>query len=122
MKINLNTTIKTFLVKIFALSMIFAMSNSVSLAQTRIRFGRGRSSATVSGSLSADGSRMYVLRAGAGQTLYARVSSGNGQVTITGANGNGSDDYEITTDDGDNSIGIYNPGGATRFTLTVSIR
>jgi hypothetical protein len=42
------------------------------LPQTRINFARGRSSAAVKGNLGAKGSRMYVLRAGAGQTLYAR--------------------------------------------------
>src|SRR5687768_4911231 len=122
MKIKLNSMVRTLAIKTFAALMILITANTVTFSQTRIRFAGGRSSATVSGQLAAGGSRMYVLRAGAGQTLYARVSSGSGKVTITSANGRGSADYEVITVGGDNSVGIYNPGGATRFTLTVSIR
>jgi hypothetical protein len=119
---KLHLTAKTLAIKTFAVLMILVTTNTVTFSQTRINFRRGRSSATVSGTLRAGGSRMYVLRAAEGQTLYARISSGNGRVTITGANGRGFKDYEIITVSGDNSVGIYNSGGATRFTLTVIIR
>lgn len=108
--------------KIFIVLLMLAITNLSVLGQARIRFAKGRTSATVSGNLSAGGSRMYVLGARAGQTLVATIRSTNGKVTITNALGRGERTYEIVTEDGDNSIGIYNAGGATKFTLTVSIR
>lgn len=113
---------RKFISRAIAVSMIVVMTHIVSLPQTRIRFARGRSSATVTGNIGAGGSRMYVLAARAGQTLYARIRSGNGRVTITLPNGRGTTSDEYITEEGDNTVGIYNSGGATKFTLTVSIR
>lgn len=114
--------VKTLSLKAFAVLMIVVMGYMEGYGQTRVRFARGRTSATVRGKLVAKGSKQYVLGAREGQTIFATVSSTNGRVTITGANGRGFTDYEVIADDGDNYIGIYNPGGATNFTLTISIR
>jgi uncharacterized protein (DUF3084 family) len=115
-------TMKTMSLKACAVLMIVVMGYLEGYGQTRIRFARGRASATVRGKLTAKGSRQYVLGAQAGQTIHAIISSTNGKASITMANGRGTDDYEVVADDGDNYIGIYNPGGATNFILTVSIR
>ncbi len=87
-------------------------------AQTRIRFARGRTSATVSSTIASLAQRKYVLGSRAGQTISANISSRNGCVVL----GNGQTSQAYTTDQGDNIIDIFNNcRGATSFTLTVSI-
>jgi len=116
--------LKKITVKLLVLMMIGVMFTTDSLAQTRIRFARGRSSATVSGTIRPGNSvRSYVLRAQAGQTLTATLSSGNGKCDFTQG------DYEDTQysqqieEDGDVVFSIDNHGNrATTFTLTVSIK
>lgn len=97
------------------------------MAQSRISFKRGSSSATVSGTIGVNRGvagpnyRSYVLRAGAGQTISATVSSGNGKVafvdndqTSVTIQANRSHDYVLR---------IYNGGeGSTKYTITVSIQ
>ena len=73
MKGKLNLIVKSIVIKSFAVLMIIGMTNSDLFAQTRIRFARGRTSTTVSGSLSAGGERSYILRASEGQTMTVRV-------------------------------------------------
>jgi len=92
---------------------------SDSLAQTRIRFARGRTSATTSGRVGGGGVRRYVLGARAGQELSANVSSSNGCVKFTDQ---GSTALTFTTESGDNWISVTNYcSRPTNFTLTVSI-
>jgi len=108
-----------FLMLTLALSLMI----SDSAAQTRIRFARGRTSATVSGGLAAGASRSYILGASAGQLMRVRVSSRTGGATVDiGGNDVGTgttirlrstDDYIIT---------VHNNGRATSYTLTVSIQ
>jgi hypothetical protein len=88
-----------------------------SFGQTRIRFARGRTSATVRSTIGSNGERNFVLRAAEGQRLSANVSSRNGCVTF----GTNSTSQSYTTDYGDNYINIFNTCGATTFTLTVTI-
>jgi hypothetical protein len=87
-------------------------------AQTRIRFARGRTSATVSGSVLGGGERTYVLGARRGQYLSGNVSSRNGCVKFT----DGATSVGFTTDAGDNILSITNYcSRRTTFTMTVSI-
>jgi hypothetical protein len=91
---------------------------SASLAQTRIRFARGRTSASVSSSIGGKSQRKYMLAAREGQTLSANVSSRNGCVVL----GNQETSTSYETDAGDNYIDLFNRcGTATSFTLTVSV-
>src|ERR1700737_1455353 len=88
------------------------------LAQTRIRFARGRTSASVSSSIGGDSQRKYILAARSGQTLSANVSSRNG----CGVLGNQETSTSYVTDSGDNYIDLFNRcRTATSFTLTVSV-
>jgi hypothetical protein len=110
---------KKITIKIFIISMILLMCGTDTLAQTRIRFARGRYSATVSGSLPFNYYREYVVRARAGQSLIAKVTSGTGQVVFA-------EDYETQyfldlNEDGDYTIQIMNTGPATWYRLTVTI-
>jgi len=88
------------------------------LAQTRIRFARGRTSATLSGSVGGGGVRRYILAARAGQQLSGNVSSRNGCVKFT----EGSTSLSFITESGDNWISVTNYcSRPTSFTMTVSI-
>ena len=108
---------KKFFTVLFVL--LFALSAvTEATAQTRIRFARGRTSATVSGSVGAGGTRKYVLGASRGQDLTGNVSSRNGCVKFT----DGATSMGFTTDRGDNEISVTNYcRTATTYTLTVSI-
>ena len=110
-------------VKVLIFTMITLMSLSDSMAQTRIRFQRGTSSATVSGTLGAGVTRGYVLGARRGQILTATLSSTNGQVDFTQGNYHDTQ-YSVTVErNGDVYISIDNHGRrATRYTLTISIQ
>ncbi len=82
----------------------------------------GSNSASISGTLARGGARIYVLRASRGQTLSATLSSGNGKVDFTQGSVHDTQ-YSMTLDEtGDVQIVIDNHGGATRYTLTISIQ
>lgn len=108
---------KTLLAAVIGL-VIATVFAADSFAQTRIRFARGRTSATVSGTVGGGGVRRYILGARAGQELSGNVSSRNGCVKFT----EGSTAMSFTTESGDNWISVTNYcSRATSFVLTVSI-
>jgi hypothetical protein len=111
--------------KLMVLMMIGAMATTDSMAQsTRIRFARGRSSASVSGTIRPGTSvRTYVLRAMAGQTLTATLSSGNGKCDFNQGEYEDTQYSQEIEETGDVVFSIDNHGNrATTFTLTVSIK
>jgi hypothetical protein len=109
---------KRTLVKGAIALVLAAVFSSDTLAQTRIRFARGRTSATVSGTLSAGATKTYVLGARYGQVLSGNVSSGNGCVIFS----DGATSMSRITESGDNYVSVTNNcRRLTRFTMTVSI-
>lgn len=106
--------------RLTAVLAIVAFSNVFALADTRIRFARGRTSATVSGKVSRGGRVCYVAGARAGQQFNATVRSRSGKVMIF-ESGETSYSYEVEQS-GDQSVCIDNLAGATTYSLTVSIR
>ncbi len=109
--------------KISILAMIFLMASSDSMAQTRIRFARGRNSATVTGTLAAGATRGFVLRAARGQVLSGTLSSANGKADFTQGNLHDTQYSQTVEVNGDVYISIDNHGSrATRYTLTISIQ
>ena len=109
--------------KILVLMMICVMFSTDSLAQTRIRFGKGKSSASVSGSMAANGARSYVLGARRGQTLTATVSCGNGKCDFAQGDLHDTQYSEYVESNGDVTITLHNHGTrSTNFTMTVSIQ
>jgi hypothetical protein len=99
------------------------MTNVELYAQQRIRFARGRSSATVSGTIPAGANRSFVVRASYGQYARVSVSPRNLQVWTGGTPKGQSGGTSFETDEGDNEFGIYNPTNrAIRYTMTISIR
>lgn len=111
-------------VKMLVLAMIGLMSASDTLAQTtRIRFGRGRNSASVSGRMAANGSRTYILGARRGQNLTATLSCGSGKCDFAEGDLHDTSYSEYVDRNGDIYITIHNHAGrATNFTMTVSIQ
>ena len=113
---------KKFGVQFLALTLVLLFAGSDVTAQTRVRFRRGTNSATMTGSIGVRGVRRYVLRARAGQTLTATLSSGNGRVDFTQGSVHDTQYSRVLDYDGDAIIVIDNHGGATRYTLTISIQ
>lgn len=113
--------LKTLGLLILSAAFIVGFSVSEANAQQRINFKRGRSSATVSGNVASNGFREYVLRGRAGQVMSVRITSTNGVVRATAETASGKD-FSVDLGDGDTVISVVNPGRATRYTLTVTIR
>lgn len=97
----------------------------------RIRFAAGATSATVTGQVDSSASRNYVLGANSGQRMTIMLSSPGSNVYLTvltpsgvmlanAALGESSLDHFLP-ESGDYTIQISTPGGATNFTLTVSV-
>lgn len=109
--------------KLFAGVLLFSLfaANAVFGQPTRqIRFAKGRTSATVAGTISSGGRVCFAARARRGQTLKATVISRPGKVQIFES---GETSYELSVDQpGDQSICVDNLSRATRYSLTVSIR
>jgi hypothetical protein len=112
---------------VMVLSLVFLLTAADAAAQRRIRFRRGSTSASVSGSIGVNRGvaganyRSYVVRAGAGQTISATLSSGNGRVWFVE---NDQTSYSVETHGTrDYVLRIYNGGeNGTTYTLTVSIQ
>jgi hypothetical protein len=117
-------------IKLLAMALILATLATDSMAATRIRFARGKSSATVTGTIPSGATREFVLTAQEYQTMTIRVSSNNDEVTfdasdIHGSFGEHEDGYaQFETDaSGNHWITLENTGNrATRYTLTVTVR
>ena len=115
--------------RLFLLSAVVVMMSVFQVsasAQTRIRFKRGASSATVSGTLAKNVGKCFILGAREGQIIDAKLRSRTGKIQFPFYFGagpyKGGTSYGTTTTDGDNEICIENDGNATTFSLTVSIR
>jgi hypothetical protein len=113
--------LKTNLIRAFVVGLIIAITYTDSFADIRVQFARGRTSATMSGSLRGSGGVCYVARAGNGQTMNATVSSRNGRVSFRSSGETSFSEYLDYT--GDHRLCIDNNGGAaTGYTITISIR
>ena len=104
-------------------AVIFLATASDSFGQTRVRFARGSNSATMRGTITANGgARHYVLRAAAGQTLTATLSSGNNKVDFTQGAVHDTQFTRTVDSNGDVYVDIDNHGKRTNYTLTISIQ
>jgi hypothetical protein len=110
-------------IKVLIFALVCLTASSDVLGQARIRFARGRSSASVSGTIPADGSRSFVLGARRGQNLSAALSCGNGKCDFAQGGLHDTQYAEYVERNGDVYITIHNHGArATNFTMTVSIQ
>ena len=103
---------------------IFSMVTSAELyAQTRIRFARGRSAATISGTIPARSNRTFVVGASYGQIARVSVSPRNLQIWSNAAPKGESGSSSFETNDGNNEFGLYNPTNRpVKYRMTISIR
>lgn len=115
--------LKNITFRLLALSLVLTLCSANSIAQSRINFKRGRTSAVVTGKIGNNNSRQYVVRAKANQLIGIKVSAPNDAVTVsTRAHSPGvAIDYQLEQD-GDVNIFVENSGSATKFTMTVTIR
>ena len=112
--------LKNISAKILVAAMIVLLTGIDAFADIRIRFARGRTSATMTGKIANGGRICYVAGAKRGQTLTATVSSRSGRVQIFES---GETSYSQYVDySGDQSVCVDNLARATTYTLTVSIR
>ena len=108
--------------KVLVLGLMLSVSGTHLVAQTRINFRRGTSSATVRGKIGAKGYSEYVVNGRAGQVMSIEITSGNGAVVVNAGTATGKS-FSVDMTGGDHLLSIVNTGrGATSFTLTVSIR
>lgn len=109
--------------KVIALLLVLIVSSTDVLAQKRIRFARGKSSATVRGPISADGYLEYTVNGRAGQVMTIEIRSGNGAVVVNAGTATGKS-FTIEMTGGDHLLSVVNTSKrtATNYTLTVSIR
>lgn len=108
--------------RVMALSLMLILPGADLMAQKRINFRPGRSSATVSGKIGSRGYREYILRGRAGQLMSIEITSGNGAVIVNAGTASGKS-FSLDMTGGDHLLSIVNTrGGATSYTLTVSIR
>jgi hypothetical protein len=108
--------------QIVALALVLILSGAYLVAQTRISFRRGSSSATVRGTIGAKGYSEYVVNGRAGQVMSIEITSGNGAVVVNAGTASGKS-FSVDMTGGDHLLSIVNTGrGATNYTLTVSIR
>lgn len=114
--------LKKTCLQVVALALVLILSGAHLVAQTRISFRRGSSSATVRGKIGAKGYGEYVVNGRAGQVMSIEITSGNGAVVVNAGTASGKS-FSVDMTGGDHLLSIVNTGrGATNYTLTVSIR
>lgn len=106
---------------------LLLVTNTFPQDGTRIKFQRGSSTATVSGTVAQGGPDFWLVGAKKGQTMTVRVrgkvtfgmDSPKGQMTED----DGEDtSYSFDLDfDGDYQIRVYSPSGVQKYTLSVAI-
>lgn len=108
--------------KFVALALVLILSGSELMAQKRIRFRHGASSATISARIAGKGYTEYVINGQAGQVMSIDIRSGNGAVLVNAGHASGKN-FTVEMTGGDHLLSIVNEGrSATSFTMTVSIR
>jgi hypothetical protein len=112
---------KTF-VQVVLLAVVLSLSGADLMAQKRISFRKGASAATVRGRIGPKGYLEYVVNGRAGQLMSIEITSGNGGVIINAGSASGKS-FSLDMTGGDHMLSVVNTkGGATNYTLTVSIR
>jgi len=108
--------------QVISVCLVVIVSSAFVLAQKRISFRRGASSATLNGSIEGKGYTEYVINGRAGQVMSIQITSGNGGVLVNAGSASGKN-FNIEMTGGDHLLSIVNEGrGATNYTLKVAIR
>lgn len=109
-------------IRVVALALMLMFSGMDLMAQKRISFRRGSSSATVRGRIGGDGYLEYLINGRVGQVMSIEITSGNGKVIVNAGTASGRS-FSLNMTGGDHMLSIVNTGhSATIYTLRVSIR
>lgn len=114
------------------LAVVFLLISAMSLTvfpQIRIRFAKGRSSATVTGFIGSEERKSYVVDAKRGQKMTLTLRAFGGTVIVTDHNGNKVEMPEdkqtmsyTFSENGDVTVTVYKKGGGgTEYSLKVTI-
>src|SRR5688500_6062875 len=113
---------KKSVLRVVALALMLTLCCADALAQKRIRFQRGKSSATVRGPIGPNGYNEYVIDGRAGQVMTIEITSVNGSVIVNAGSASGKS-FSIDMSGGDHLLSVVNTGRrATNYALKVSIR
>lgn len=111
--------------QVVGLALVLILSGAplmAQIAQKRISFRTGSSSATVRGKIGSRGYLEYVVNGRAGQLLTIEITSGNGAVVVNAGRASGKS-FSVDMTGGDHELSIVNTAPkATNYTLTVSIK
>ena len=108
--------------KVVALLLMMILCGSDVLAQKRISFRRGTSSATVRGRIGSKGYLEYLINGRAGQVMSIDITSDNDAVIVNAGSASGKN-FSLEMTGGDHLLSIVNTSRTpTSYTLTVSIR
>lgn len=108
--------------QVIGLALVLILSGAPLMAQKRISFRRGSSSATVRGKIGFRGYIEYVVNGRAGQLLSIEITSGNGAVIVNAGTASGKS-FSLDMTGGDHTLSIVNTApSATNYTLKVSIK
>lgn len=114
--------VRKTILQVMALALILILMGSNSIAQKRISFRRGTSSATVKGKIAANGYLEYMVNGQAGQVMSIEITSGNGAVIVNAGTASGKN-FSLDMTGGDHMLSVVNTSRtATNYTLTVSIK
>lgn len=122
---KLNIIIKGIIIKTLAILMIIGTLDSAAFSQTRINFARGKNSTTVSGTISANGSRSYVLGAKKGQVMTLRLTSNTGDayVDVDGTDYGSGTTTTLPSTDNNIRITVHtDKRRSSKFSLSITIR
>lgn len=125
---------RKFVIRIPAIALMLFLAHAVSHAQTeaeRVRFERGKNSATISAAISAGQQRTYTLYVKKGQKITIKVTSDNNRVDLDAKNVSagqfeeaGHQSLSLPIDEtGDYQVYVRNRAKtATHFRLTITVR
>lgn len=114
--------LKKTVMRVVLLVFVLSLSGVDLMAQKRISFRRGASSATVHGKIGANGYLEYLINGQAGQVMSIEITSGNGAVIINAVTASGKS-FSIDMTGGDHLLSVVNTSGkASNYTLKVAIR
>lgn len=114
--------VKRISLRMLALALVLGLATTDFMAQERIKFRPGHSSATVRGNIGGNGYLEYVVNGRAGQLMTIEITSGNGAVIVNAGSASGKS-FSIDMTGGDHTLSIVNTGRrATKYVLTVSIK
>ena len=101
---------------------MLVLAGADSMAQNRINFKRGHSSATVRGKIAGNGYLEYTVNGRAGQLMTIEITSGNGAVVVNAGTASGKS-FSVDMTGGDHMLSVVNTGrGTTNYVLTVTIK